>query len=183
MTKVTNAANKSLGKEEYLRYARHISLPEIGEAGQVQLKSAKVLIVGAGGLGAPLTLYLAAAGVGTIGLVDFDVVDRSNLQRQILYGESDIGQPKTLSAQHRIADLNPNVRLIPHNLPLRAENALDIIREYDIIADGTDNFATRYLINDACVMLGKPNVYASIFRFEGQVSIFDARISACYRCV
>ncbi|MCB0299483.1 MAG: molybdopterin-synthase adenylyltransferase MoeB [Calditrichaeota bacterium] len=183
MTKVTNAANKSLGKEEYLRYARHISLPEIGEAGQVQLKSAKVLIVGAGGLGAPLTLYLAAAGVGTIGLVDFDVVDRSNLQRQILYGESDIGQLKTLSAQHRIADLNPNVRLIPHNLPLQAENALKIIREYDIVADGTDNFATRYLINDACVMLRKPNVYASIFRFEGQVSIFDARISACYRCV
>jgi molybdopterin/thiamine biosynthesis adenylyltransferase/rhodanese-related sulfurtransferase len=165
------------------RYARQITLPEIGEAGQEKLRRASVLIVGAGGLGSPAALYLAAAGVGTIGLVDFDRVDASNLHRQILYGTSDVGRPKLEAAQERLGDLNPDVRVIAHETRLTSENALDILRDYDVILDGTDNFATRYLVNDACVILGKPNVYGSIFRFDGQVSVFATNDGPCYRCL
>lgn len=173
----------SFRNEERERYARHFLLKELGEAGQAKLKQSKVLIVGAGGLGAPLALYLTAAGIGCIGLVDFDVVDRSNLQRQILFGESDLGSKKLDAAKKRLTDLNPNVEIVLHHKPLCADNAFDILQNYDIIADGTDNFATRYLVNDACVMLRKPNVYGSIYRFEGQVSVFDVRQGPCYRCI
>jgi adenylyltransferase/sulfurtransferase len=173
----------SLSQQELLRYSRHLILPEVGLAGQRRLKAASVLIVGAGGLGSPLALYLAAAGIGRMGLVDFDVVDESNLQRQILHGTADVGAPKLESARRRLADLNPGVAIELHEARLDRDNALPILGRYDVIADGTDNFATRYLVNDACVLLGKPNVYGSIFRFEGQASVFDARTGPCYRCL
>jgi len=172
-----------LSHEEILRYSRHLILPDVGVEGQQKLKAARVLLVGAGGLGSPAALYLAAAGVGTLGLVDFDVVDKTNLQRQILHGTSTVGVSKLVSATARIHDLNPNVRVETFETRLTSENALDIIREFDIVADGTDNFPTRYLVNDACVLLDKPNVYGSIFRFEGQASVFHAKRGPCYRCL
>src|SRR3954462_5273899 len=173
----------ALSHAEVLRYSRHLLLPEVGIAGQRKLKSARVLTVGAGGLGSPLSLYLAAAGVGTIGIVDFDVVDLTNLQRQIVHGTSTLGKPKLESAKARLTDLNPNLKVESHETRLSAANALEIIREYDIVVDGTDNFPTRYLVNDACVLLDKPNVYGSIFRFEGQASVFYAKEGPCYRCL
>jgi len=173
----------ALSHEEILRYSRHLILPDVGVEGQRKLKAARVLLVGAGGLGSPAALYLAAAGVGTLGLVDFDVVDKTNLQRQIIHGTSTVGRPKLDSARERIQDLNPNVQVETFETRLTSENALDIIREFDIVADGTDNFPTRYLVNDACVLLGKPNVYGSIFRFEGQASVFYAKEGPCYRCL
>ena len=176
-------ARPTLSHEEILRYSRHLILPDVGLEGQKKLKAARVLLVGAGGLGSPAALYLAAAGVGTIGLVDFDVVDKTNLQRQILHGTSTVGTSKLESAAARIHDLNPNVRVEPFETRLTSENALDIIREFDVVADGTDNFPTRYLVNDACVLLDKPNVYGSIFRFEGQASVFHATRGPCYRCL
>jgi len=172
-----------LSHEEILRYSRHLILPDVGVAGQRKLKSARVLLVGAGGLGSPAALYLAAAGVGTIGIVDFDVVDQTNLQRQILHGTSRVGVSKLQSAEERLRDINPNVRVETFETRLTSENALDIIRDFDVVADGTDNFPTRYLVNDACVLLGKPNVYGSIFRFEGQASVFYAKEGPCYRCL
>jgi sulfur-carrier protein adenylyltransferase/sulfurtransferase len=177
------ASETALSHAEVLRYSRHLLLPEVGIAGQRKLKSARVLTVGAGGLGSPLSLYLAAAGVGTIGIVDFDVVDLTNLQRQIVHGTSTLGQPKLDSAEARLSDVNPNVRIEKHETRLTSQNALEILREYDIVVDGTDNFPTRYLVNDACVLLGKPNVYGSIFRFEGQASVFYASQGPCYRCL
>ena len=176
-------APPALTRDEVTRYSRHLLLPEVGVAGQQRLRDARVLSIGAGGLGSPLALYLAAAGVGTIGLVDFDVVDVSNLQRQVLHGTADVGRPKLDSARDRLGDLNPHVRVNTHAERLSSANAFDIMAPYDIIVDGTDNFATRFLINDACVMLGKPNVYGSIFRFEGQLSVFDATLGPCYRCL
>ncbi|MGQ9879989.1 MAG: molybdopterin-synthase adenylyltransferase MoeB [Armatimonadota bacterium] len=173
----------TLSNEEVLRYSRHLILPDVAMEGQLKLKRAKVLCVGAGGLGAPLALYLAAAGVGTIGLVDFDVVDFTNLQRQVLYTTDDVGRPKLQVAKERLQAMNPNVEVRTYETRLARDNALDIFADYDIIVDGTDNFATRYLVNDACVLLGKPNVYGSIFRFEGQVSVFWAKEGPCYRCL
>lgn len=164
-----------LSKAELARYSRHIIIPEFNIEGQKKLKGAKVLCIGTGGLGAPLSLYLAAAGVGTLGLVDFDVVDDSNLQRQVLFSVDDVGKPKVEVAKKRLESLNPHINIIAYNTKLTSENALEIFKDYDVIADGTDNFPTRYLVNDACVLLGKPNVYASIFRFEGQVSVFNYR--------
>jgi adenylyltransferase/sulfurtransferase len=172
-----------LSRDEIQRYARHLIIPDVGVEGQKRLKAARVLLIGAGGLGSPLALYLAAAGVGHIGLVDFDVVDVTNLQRQILHGTKDIGRPKLDSARDRIADLNPFVELTTYATTLTSHNALDIIGTYDLVVDGTDNFPTRYLVNDACVLLGKPNVYGSIFRFEGQASVFSAGDGPCYRCL
>ncbi len=172
-----------LSTDELQRYSRHLTLPEFGREGQEKLKAASVLLVGAGGLGSPAATYLAAAGVGTIGLVDFDQVEASNLQRQILYGSSDIGRHKLDAAKERLNDLNPHVEVRTHDLRLTSDNALDLIDQYDIVADGTDNFPTRYLVNDACVMTGTPNVYASIFRFEGQVSVFATEDGPCYRCL
>src|SRR5436189_2151458 len=169
--------------EEILRYSRHLILPDVGLEGQKRLKAARVMLVGAGGLGSPAALYVGAAGGGTIGLVDFDVVDKTNLQRQIIHGTAAVGKPKLESATARIRDLNPNVRVEAFETRLTSENALDIIRDFDIVADGTDNFPTRYLVNDACVLLGKPNVYGSIFRFEGQASVFYATQGPCYRCL
>ncbi len=160
-------------KEELNRYSRHLILPEFGEPGQLKLKQAKVLVVGAGGLGAPLLLYLTAAGVGTIGIIDFDEVELSNLQRQVLYNEKDLGQPKATAAAAKLAKLNPHIRFNIHREKLTSENALGILKGYDVVADGTDNFPTRYLVNDACVLLGIPNVYASIYRYEGQVAVFN----------
>ncbi|MDX1674906.1 MAG: molybdopterin-synthase adenylyltransferase MoeB [Longimicrobiales bacterium] len=168
---------------EALRYARHMVLDDVGEEGQRRLKAAKVLIVGAGGLGSPVSLYLAAAGVGTLGLVDHDDVDASNLQRQVLYGESQIGTPKLAAAEARLRDLNPHIEIRTHPARLTSDNALGIIRDYDIVVDGTDNFPTRYLVNDACVLLGKRNVYGSILKFEGQVSVFGGDDAPCYRCL
>jgi molybdopterin/thiamine biosynthesis adenylyltransferase/rhodanese-related sulfurtransferase len=173
----------TLSQQELLRYSRHLILPNVELEGQRRLKGARVLIVGAGGLGSPVALYLAAAGVGTLGLVDFDVVDVTNLQRQLLHGTKDVGRPKLLSARERIHDVNPHVHVEPYETRLTSANALEIIREYDLVVDGTDNFATRYLTNDACVLLGKPNVYGSIFRFEGQASVFAAADGPCYRCL
>jgi adenylyltransferase/sulfurtransferase len=173
----------TLSNEEIARYSRHLILPEVGMEGQLKLKQAKVLLVGTGGLGAPLGLYLAAAGIGKIGLVDFDVVDASNLQRQVIHGTKDIGRKKIDSAADRMLDINPNLEIVKHEVPLTSENALEIVKQYDIVADGTDNFPTRYLVNDACVLLGKPNVYGSIFRFEGQSSIFATEDGPCYRCL
>jgi len=173
----------SLTREEILRYSRHLLLPEVGPAGQERLRDARVLCVGVGGLGSPLALYLAAAGVGTLGLVDFDVVDASNLQRQILHGTSDVGRSKVVSAREAVEDVNPHVRVVVHETRLSAANAERILRDYDVVADGTDNFATRYLVNDACVLAGKPNAYGSIFRFEGQASVFCAPGGPCYRCL
>ncbi len=158
-------------------------MPEVGMDGQLKLKQAKVLLIGAGGLGSPLSLYLAAAGVGKIGLVDFDVVDFTNLQRQIVHSTADVGRPKLDSAGDRLRGMNPTIEIVPHETTLSSANALDLFRDYDIIADGTDNFPTRYLVNDACVLLGKPNVYGSIFRFEGQASVFAAKDGPCYRCL
>jgi sulfur-carrier protein adenylyltransferase/sulfurtransferase len=172
-----------LSKEEVLRYSRHLIMPEVGMEGQLKLKQAKVLCIGTGGLGAPLGLYLAAAGVGRIGLVDFDVVDSTNLQRQVLFGTNDVGKPKIQAAANRLRDLNPDIQIDTFETHLSSENALDILNDYDIIVDGTDNFPTRYLVNDASVLLGKPNVYGSIFRFEGQITIFGAPGGPCYRCL
>jgi len=172
-----------LSKDEILRYSRHLIMPEVGMDGQLKLKAAKVLCVGTGGLGSPLALYLAAAGIGKLGIVDFDVVDYTNLQRQVIHGTSDVGRPKLHSARETIQEINPNIEVSTYETRLTSENALDIIREYDIVADGTDNFPTRYLVNDACVLLGKPNVYGSIFRFEGQASVFYAKEGPCYRCL
>jgi molybdopterin/thiamine biosynthesis adenylyltransferase/rhodanese-related sulfurtransferase len=173
----------ALSNEEIMRYSRHLIMPEVGMEGQLKLKRAKVLCIGTGGLGAPLGLYLAAAGVGKIGLVDFDAVDLTNLQRQILFGTSDIGRPKIEAATDRLRNLNPDIEIDRFETRLRSENALDILKEYDIVVDGTDNFPTRYLVNDACVILGKPNVYGSIFRFEGQITVFGAPGGPCYRCL
>ncbi len=168
---------------ELARYSRHIVMPEVGQEGQQRLKDGSALLIGAGGLGSPLALYLTAAGVGRIGIVEFDVVDRTNLQRQILYGESTVGQPKLDAAAERLSDLNPHVRIERIPQQLSSQNALSIFRDYDVVADGTDNFPTRYLVNDACVLTGKPNVYGSIFRFEGQVSVFNHEGGPCYRCL
>jgi sulfur-carrier protein adenylyltransferase/sulfurtransferase len=173
----------ALSQQELLRYSRHLILPNVELAGQRRLKGARVLIVGAGGLGSPVALYLAAAGVGTLGIVDFDDVDVTNLQRQLLHGTKDVGRPKLMSARERIHDVNPHVHVESYDTRLTSANALEIIREYDLVVDGTDNFATRYLTNDACVLLGKPNVYGSIFRFEGQASVFAAADGPCYRCL
>lgn len=178
-----DTSDVSLSHEEIRRYSRHLILPEVGLEGQKKLKAAKVLMVGAGGLGSPLGLYLAAAGIGTIGIVDFDVVDASNLQRQILHSTGDVGRSKLASATDRITGLNPNVKVVGYETMLTAANALEIFQDYDVIVDGTDNFATRYLVNDACVLLGKPNVYGSIFRFEGQASVFWSKHGPCYRCL
>ena len=172
-----------LTNEEVLRYSRHLIMPEVGMEGQLKLKQAKVLLIGAGGLGSPLSLYLAAAGVGKIGMVDFDVVDFTNLQRQIVHSTADVGRPKLDSAGDRLRGINPTIEIVPHETTLSSANALELFREYDIIADGTDNFPTRYLVNDACVLLGKPNVYGSIFRFEGQASVFATQDGPCYRCL
>ncbi len=173
----------ALSNEEIRRYSRHLIMPEVGLEGQKKLKAARVVAIGTGGLGSPLSLYLAAAGVGTIGLVDFDVVDDSNLQRQILFGTRDVGRPKLQAAAERLRGVNPNVNVVTYEERLSSENALRIFRDFDIVADGTDNFPTRYLVNDACVLTGKPNVYASIFRFEGQASVFWAEKGPCYRCL
>ena len=172
-----------LSPEQYDRYRRHLILPELGVEGQRALLSARVLVVGVGGLGCPLAQYLAAAGVGTLGLVDFDVVDASNLQRQVLYGTADVGRPKVEVARERIEAMNGDVRVEAHRLQLRSDNALPILGAYDVVVDGTDNFPTRYLTNDACVLLGRPNVHGSIFRFDGQATVFDARHGPCYRCL
>jgi adenylyltransferase/sulfurtransferase len=174
---------RDLSNEEIARYSRHLLLPEIGVEGQKRLKAAKVLLVGTGGLGAPLGLYLAAAGVGTLGIVDFDLVEESNLQRQVIHSTRDVGRPKVASAKDRLKGINPHISIVTYNTMLSSANALDIIRDYDIVADGTDNYQTRYLVNDACVLLGKPNVYGSIFQFEGQASVFYAREGPCYRCL
>jgi sulfur-carrier protein adenylyltransferase/sulfurtransferase len=172
-----------LSQHELERYSRHLLLPNVELAGQERLKAARVLIIGAGGLGSPVALYLAAAGVGTLGLVDFDVVDVTNLQRQLLHGTADVGRPKLDSARDRLHDVNPYVRVETHATRLTSTNALEILRDYDVVVDGTDNFATRYLVNDACVLLGRPNVYGSIFRFEGQASVFSTADGPCYRCL
>ena len=173
-----------LSNDEIRRYSRHLILPEVGLAGQKKIKAASVLCIGAGGLGSPITMYLAAAGIGKLGIVDFDTVDFSNLQRQIAHGTEDVGRPKAVSAKETIASINPNVEVVIHNTRISAENALDLIRPYDIVVDGTDNFPTRYLTNDACVLLKKPNVYGSIFRFEGQASVFAPHLGGpCYRCL
>jgi sulfur-carrier protein adenylyltransferase/sulfurtransferase len=173
----------SFSADELLRYSRHTLLPEFGEQGQARLKAGKVLVVGAGGLGSPAALYLAAAGVGTIGLVDFDVVDVTNLQRQVLYGTTDVGKTKTLVAAARLRDVNPLIQIDVHDEALKASNARDLVRAYDVVLDGTDNFTTRYLVNDACVMERRPNVYGSVFRFEGQAAVFSAADGPCYRCL
>ena len=172
-----------LSNEEVARYSRHLIMPEVGMTGQRKLKAASVLMIGTGGLGAPLGMYLAAAGVGRLGLVDFDVVDASNLQRQIIHGTKDVGRPKIASARDRIEDINPHVEIETHETRLTSANALSLFVNYDIVVDGTDNFPTRYLVNDACVLTGKPNVYGSIFRFEGQASVFWAERGPCYRCL
>ena len=172
-----------LTTDELSRYSRHLILPEVGEEGQRKLKAARVLCVGTGGLGSPLALYLAASGVGTLGLVDFDVVDASNLQRQIIHSTADIGRKKLDSAEEKLKALNPALNVVKHDTLLSSANALDILKDYDVIADGTDNFPTRYLVNDACVLLGKPNAYGSIFRFEGQASVFGTKDGPCYRCL
>src|ERR1700688_2940629 len=174
---------RALSKEEIQRYSRHLIMPEVGMEGQLKLAKAKVLMVGAGGLGAPLGLYLAAAGVGRLGIVDFDVVDFTNLQRQSTFSTSDVARPKIQAAKDRLAGLNPQIRIDTYETRLTSDNALDLFRDYDIVVDGTDNFPTRYLVNDACVLLGKPNVYGSIFRFEGQATVFNYPAGPCYRCL
>ncbi|PYV23817.1 MAG: molybdenum cofactor biosynthesis protein MoeB [Acidobacteria bacterium] len=183
MATLTATPPAQLTKDEILRYSRHLIMPEVGMEGQLKLKHAKVLCIGAGGLGSPLALYLAAAGVGKLGIVDFDVVDFTNLQRQIIHDTNDVGRPKLASAKETLADINPYVEVETYETRLTSENALEIIRDYDIVADGTDNFPTRYLVNDACVLAGKPNVYGSIFRFEGQATVFYAKEGPCYRCL
>lgn len=172
-----------LAPEELARYSRHLLLPEVGVEGQRRLKAARVLLVGAGGLGSPAALYLAAAGVGTLGIVDFDVVDLTNLHRQLLHGTSDVGRPKLQSAIARLHEVNPHVTVEPHEVRLTSANALELVRQYDLVVDGTDNFQTRYLVNDACVLTRRPNVYGSIFRFDGQVSVFCTEEGPCYRCL
>src|SRR2546422_1589047 len=172
-----------LNNDEIRRYSRHLILPEVGLSGQKKICSTSVLCIGAGGLGSPIAMYLAAAGIGKLGILDFDSVDFSNLQRQIIHGTEDVGRPKTQSARETIAGINPNVEVVIHNTRISSENAFEILRPYDIVVDGTDNFPTRYLVNDACALLGKPNVYGSIFRFEGQASVFDAARGPCYRCL
>lgn len=176
---LTNA----LSRDEALRYSRHLTMPEVSLEGQKRLKAASVLCVGVGGLGSPLTLYLAAAGVGRIGIVDPDAVDLTNIQRQVLYATSDVGRPKVEAAKERLTALNPEIEVVPYSVRLSSDNAMNLFAGYDLIADGTDNFPTRYLVNDACVLAGKPNVYASVLRFEGQVSVFDAKRGPCYRCL
>ncbi|MBX9879182.1 MAG: molybdopterin-synthase adenylyltransferase MoeB [Candidatus Obscuribacterales bacterium] len=173
----------SLSKSELLRYSRHLLLPELGTEGQERFKSARILVVGAGGLGSPVILYLAAAGVGKIGIVDFDKVDLSNLQRQIIYRNSDVGESKVKRASEHAQQLNPEIELVEHDFKLSSENAIELFNQYDVIIDGTDNFATRYLVNDACVLTNKPNVYGSIYRFEGQASVFVHDGGPCYRCI
>jgi len=180
---VATQLTPGLTREELKRYSRHLTLPQVGAEGQEKLKQASVLIVGAGGLGAPLGLYLAAAGVGTLGIVDFDVIEESNLQRQVIHSTSGVGRSKDDSAARLIAELNPFVRTVLHEARLTSANAMEIMRGYDVIVDGTDNFPTRYLTNDACVLLGKPLVYGSVYRFEGQATLFDAKIGPCYRCL
>jgi len=177
------SAATALSNEEILRYSRHLIMPEVGMEGQQKLKAAKVLCIGTGGLGSPLALYLTAAGVGTLGLVDFDVVDYTNLQRQIIHSTPDVGRPKLDSAEEKLRALNPYVDIRKFETRLTSANALELFREFDVIADGTDNFPTRYLVNDACVLTGKPNVYGSIFRFEGQASVFATKDGPCYRCL
>jgi adenylyltransferase/sulfurtransferase len=172
-----------LSKEEILRYSRHLIMPEVGMDGQLKLKQAQVLLIGAGGLGAPLGLYLAAAGVGRLGIVDFDVVDFTNLQRQITFSTKDVGRKKAEAARERLSSMNPDIQIDTFDTRLTSENALELFKDFDIIVDGTDNFPTRYLVNDACILLGKPNVYGSIFRFEGQVTVFGAPAGPCYRCL
>ena len=172
-----------LSVDEVRRYSRHLIIPDVGMDGQKRLKNARVLVIGAGGLGSPALMYLAAAGVGTLGVIDFDVVDESNLQRQVIHGQSDIGTPKALSAKASVAEINPYVTMVVHEEQLDSDNALRIFAEYDLIVDGTDNFATRYLVNDACVLLGKPYVWGSIYRFDGQASVFWAEYGPCYRCL
>jgi adenylyltransferase/sulfurtransferase len=183
MLPLVNAPAVELSNEEIRRYSRHLIMPEVGMEGQRKLKAASVLLIGTGGLGSPLALYLAAAGIGRIGLVDYDIVDESNLQRQVIHGQNTVGKPKLDSAADRIRDLNPHTQIDKYNVPLTSENALQLLEPYDVIIDGTDNFPTRYLVNDACVKLGKPNVYGSIFRFEGQLSVFYAKEGPCYRCM
>ncbi len=172
-----------LSNQEITRYSRHLIMPEVGIEGQKKLKNSRVLCIGAGGLGSPLALYLTAAGVGTLGILDFDVVDFSNLQRQVLHSEKTVGTPKVESARDRLLELNSDTNIVTYNEMLNSDNAMEIMKDYDVVVDGTDNFATRYLTNDACVFLGIPNVYGSIFRFEGQVSVFDAKRGPCYRCL
>ena len=179
----TSRAAAALSNDEVLRYSRHLIMPEVGMDGQLKLKAAKVLCVGAGGLGSPLALYLAAAGVGTLGVVDFDVVDFTNLQRQIIHTTADVGRKKLDSAADKLLAINPNVNIVKFDTRLSSANALEVFRDFDMVVDGTDNFPTRYLVNDACVLTGKPNVYGSIFRFEGQVSIFAMKEGPCYRCL
>ena len=179
----TSMTLPDLAREELLRYARHVALPDVGFDGQRRLKAGRVLCVGAGGLGSPLSLYLAAAGVGTIGVVDFDTVEASNLQRQLLHGTKDIGRSKLESARDRLLDVNPHVEVVLHDTRLSSEDALDVLAPYDVVVDGTDNFPTRYLVNDACVLLAKPNVYGSVFRWEGQLSVFATADGPCYRCL
>jgi len=180
---ITPIEYPELTTNDLSRYSRHLILPEVGVDGQRKLKGARVLAVGTGGLGSPLALYLAAAGVGTLGLVDFDVVDASNLQRQIIHSTADIGRKKLDSAEEKLKALNPDLNVVKHDTLLSSASALEILKDYDIVADGTDNFPTRYLVNDACVLLGKPNAYGSIFRFEGQASVFAAKDGPCYRCL
>ena len=183
LTEVPVQAMPSLSNDEIARYSRHLILPEVGMEGQQKLKAAKVLCVGTGGLGSPLAFYLAAAGVGTLGLVDFDVVDSSNLQRQIIHSTKDVGRLKLDSAEEKLKALNPHMKIVKYNTMLLSNNAMEIFKDFDIVADGTDNFPTRYLVNDACVLSGKPNVYGSIFRFEGQASVFATEQGPCYRCL
>jgi adenylyltransferase/sulfurtransferase len=182
-TVATPPETAELTKDEILRYSRHLIIPEVGMEGQQKLKAAKVLLVGAGGLGAPLGLYLAAAGIGKIGIVDFDVVDFTNLQRQVIHSTNDVGRKKLDSAAEKMQGINPHLKIVKHETALSSENALEIFKDYDLIVDGTDNFPTRYLVNDACVLLGKPNVYGSIFRFEGQSTVFAYEGGPCYRCL
>jgi adenylyltransferase/sulfurtransferase len=177
------SAHADLSNDEIRRYSRHLIMPEVGIDGQRRLKAASVLLIGTGGLGSPLALYLAAAGIGRIGLVDYDVVDETNLQRQVIHGQSSVGHLKVESAMKRMKDINPYLQIDLYNAPLTSENAVELFTPYDVIIDGTDNFPTRYLVNDACVKLGKPNVYGSIFRFEGQLSVFYAKEGPCYRCM
>ena len=183
MPPIAESALPELTTDDLSRYSRHLILPEVGMEGQQRLKAARVLCVGTGGLGSPLALYLTAAGIGTLGLVDFDVVDASNLQRQIIHSTKDIGRKKIDSAEEKLKALNPAINIVKHETMLTSANALDILKDYDIVADGTDNFPTRYLVNDACVLLGKPNAYGSIFRFEGQASVFATKEGPCYRCL
>src|SRR5246500_1919058 len=182
-TRSDDRPTATLTNEEILRYSRHLIMPEVGMEGQLKLKNAKVLLIGTGGLGAPLGLYLAAAGVGKLGLVDFDIVDFTNLQRQVTFGSADVGKAKTEAARARLSNLNPDIEIETFETKLTSENALQLFKDFDVIVDGTDNFPTRYLVNDACILLGKPNVYGSIFRFEGQVTVFGMPEGPCYRCL